>query len=431
MKHEVTPYEMAYMAKVNAAGFLLLAVHLPILCLVAWSDKVSITLTAVCMLVLLLGPAFVLLQDRSAELGSMVIAVAAMGVSAVTIYVCNGLIEAHFEVFVLIAMLTVYGRVAPLLLAGLTIALHHVIFWIWLPATIFNSTASLGIVALHAYFVALEVIPACWIARQFGRSIEAQGIVVEHFGKAAQQIAAAATEISLSSRSLAEGASQQASSIEQTSVSTEQIHLMATRNKESSKSTAIIVSSAASRSEVTNSSLSNMVAAMSGIHESSEKIARIIKVIDQISFQTKILSLNAAVEAARAGEAGMGFGVVAEEVRSLAGRCAQAAKDTSGLIEDCLSRSRSGKTMVEEFAKELRITMDDSSRIKMLVDEIDVGSQKQSRGLDQISKSIHDMEQITHSNAAAAEQTATAAEHLTDQAAMIQEIFDRLVALSG
>jgi hypothetical protein len=430
MKHEITPYEQAYTAKVNSGGFLLLAVHLPILCAIACSTHASLTLTAATMLLLLLGPALILMRDRSSELGGIVIAVAAMGASALTIFVCNGLTEAHFEIFVLIALLTMYGRVAPLLAAGLTIALHHVIFWVWLPASVFDYKASLGIVALHAFFVIVEVIPACWIARQFGKSIQAQGIVVEFLGGAAEQIASAAAEVSSSSQSLAQGASQQAKSIEETSASTAQIHAMANQNQENSNSTARIVADAAARFEGTNVSLSNMVAAMNGINESSEKISRIIKVIDQISFQTNILALNAAVEAARAGQAGLGFAVVADEVRNLAGRCAQAAEDTSGLIEDCMARSRSGRTMVEEFAMELRTITSDSSKMKVLVDEINVGSQDQSKGIDRISRSIHEMEQVTQNNAAAAEETAAAAEELTAQAGVIRGIVEQLAALS-
>ena len=431
MRHEITAYEQAYTARVNSMAFLVLLVHLPVLSAVAYATHANPMLTAGAMLLLVLGPALVLLNDRGSQLGATVIAIAAMGTSALAIYVCNGLIEAHFELFVLIALLTVYGRVAPLLAAGLTIALHHVVFWIWLPASIFNYKASLGIVVLHAFFVVFEVIPACWIARQFGKSIQAQGIVVERLGGAAEQIAASAAEVASSSQSLGQGASLQAASIEETSASTAQINAMANQNRQNSNSTALIVADAAFRFEGTKNSLSDMVAAMNGINESSEKISRIIKVIDQISFQTNILALNAAVEAARAGQAGMGFAVVADEVRSLAGRCAQAAKDTSGLIEDCLSRARSGKIMVEEFALEIRTITNDSSKMKSLVDDINVGSQEQSKGIDQISRSIHEMEQITQSNAAAAEQTAAAAEELTVQARVINGIVEQLALLSN
>jgi hypothetical protein len=426
---EWTPLETAYTRKVNTIGFLLLLLHLPIVCGVAFANGVSVPVSGIVMLLLLLGPAAILLGDRSSELGAIAIAVAAMGASAIVIYASNGLIEAHFELFVMIALLTVFGRVAPLLFAGATIALHHVIFWIWLPTAVFNYKASFGIVLLHAFFVVAEVIPACWIARQFGRSIHAQGIVAEHLGEAAERIAAAAAEVSAASQSLAQGASQQAASIEETSASTLEMSAMAKRNTEGARSTAIMASEAANGFAATDASLNNMVVAMAGINNSSEKISRIIKVIDQISFQTNILALNAAVEAARAGESGMGFAVVAEEVRNLAQQCAQAARDTSGLIEDCLAKSRTGNALVEEVATKIRSITAESSKMKLMVDEINRGSLEQTKGIDQVSRSIQQMENITHSNAAAAEETAASAGEMTAQAGVIKEIFDRFAAL--
>jgi len=428
---QATPYELAYTKKVNTFGFLFLLSHLPILCLIALNTGVSLVLVALVMVLLLAGPAVLMMRDPSAQLGAIAIAIAAMGTSALAIYVSNGMIEAHFELFVLIAMLTVYGRVAPLLVAGATIALHHVLFWLWLPTHIFNYKASFSIVLIHAFFVILEVIPACWIALQFGRSIKAQGVVVEHLGGAAEQITAAAAQISSSTQSLAQGASQQAASIEETSASTTEINSMANRNSENSLSAATIVSDAAIGFAGTNTSLAAMVTAMTEIQESSQKIARIIKDIDQISFQTRILALNAAVEAARAGEFGRGFAVVADEVGNLAERCAKAANDTTSLIEDCIAKARVGMDRVDQVADEIRTLTAGSAQMKMMVDEISLGSKEQSKGIEHISNSIHNMEQVTQSNAAFAEETAAAADELTSQANLLNDMVERLAAIGG
>lgn len=431
MNEESTQHELSYAERANTLGFLFLLAHLPLLCGVALFNHVSVPLTAGVMILLLAGPAVVLLHNRASQLGGIVLAVTAMGVAGLGIYACNGMIEAHFEIFVLIALLTVFGRVAPPLVAGITIALHHVIFWLWLPTGIFNYAASFSIVLLHAFFVVVEVLAACWIAWQLGRAVRAQGIVMQHLSGAAQQIETSAIQVSAVTHSLAKGASEQAASIEETSAATTQINAMSLRNQESSIAMAAMVSEAALRFSETSASLDGMVQAMADINGSSEQVARIVKIIEQIAFQTNILALNAAVEAARAGEAGMGFAVVADEVRSLAQRSSQAARDTASLIEDSISKSSSGASLVNRVAAEIRSITVNSSRMKVMVDEINLGSQEQSKGIDQVSRSIQQMEQVTQNNAASVEETAAALEELTTQAALISDIVDELARLSG
>jgi hypothetical protein len=431
MSPDLTTFERSYTQRVNTIGFWFLAAHLPVLCLIAVFNNGNPLLAAGVILLLLAGPAAVLLRDRASEAGAITLAIAAMGVSALAIHLCNGMIEAHFELFVLIAMLSVYGRIAPLVTAGATIALHHVIFWLWLPTSIFNYKASFSIVLVHAFFVIMEVVPACWIARQFGHSIKAQGIVMESLGSAAEQISSAATQVSGSSQALASGASEQAAAIEETSASIHEINTMAQRNTENSSATAIMVSASSKDFAEATDSLADMISAMSAINTSSEEISRIVKVIDQIAFQTNILALNAAVEAARAGQAGQGFAVVADEVRSLAQRSAEAAKDTANLIEASISRSRNGMEKVERVATSVRSTAANSTRIHRLVEEIHSGSTEQSRGIEQVAQAIQQIETVTQRNAAASEETASAAEELTAQSESIREIVRKLIELSG
>jgi methyl-accepting chemotaxis protein/methyl-accepting chemotaxis protein-1 (serine sensor receptor) len=171
-----------------------------------------------------------------------------------------------------------------------------------------------------------------------------------------------------------------------------------------------------------------MVVAMSEINASSEKISKIIRVIEEIAFQTNILALSAAVEAARAGEAGMGFAVVADEVRSLAQRCAQAAKDTASLIEDSIVKSSQGRLKVDQVAESISNITQQSVEIKTLIDEVSVGSQEQARGIEQIAKAITHMEQVTQSSPANAEQSA-AAQELNAQSATLLEVVGQLTAM--
>lgn len=252
-----------------------------------------------------------------------------------------------------------------------------------------------------------------------------RGSVFE-LASASEQIALAALEVSSASQSMAQGASEQAATIEETSSASAEINSMAQRTTASSRETAEIVTRTQGDFASTNVSLGEMVESMQGINQSSQKISKIIKVIDEIAFQTNILALNAAVEAARAGEAGMGFAVVADEVRNLAQRCAQAAKDTAELIDDSIGKSNDGKTKVDQVAVAIRSVTGESAKIKILIDEISLGSVEQSRGIDQISRAITQMEQVTQSGAASAEQTAAAAQQLSAQAATMKEVVERL-----
>jgi methyl-accepting chemotaxis protein len=249
---------------------------------------------------------------------------------------------------------------------------------------------------------------------------------VAHLAESSLQIAAAASLMAAGSQSLAEGASKQAATIEETSSAATEINSMARRATENSRTTAEMVNA----SEVTfadaNRSLGEMVAAMIGIVESSQQISTIIKVIDEIAFQTNLLALNAAIEAAHAGEAGVGFAVVADEVRNLAQRSAQAAKNTATLIEDSIVKAGGGRVKVDQVETSLRSITAEFIKIKELIDEIQQGSIEQSRGVEQISHAITQMEQMTQRTAASSREGAASSAELNAQAESLQNVVDGL-----
>ena len=267
-----------------------------------------------------------------------------------------------------------------------------------------------------------------WIVRATSRDLRR---AARERSNGAEQVAAAAGQVSAVTQSLAQGSSEQAASLEETSAASEQINAMALRNAESSQAAAGLVSQSQEKYDKTHHSLDQMVDAMNGIRSSSDNISKIIRVIDEIAFQTNILALNAAVEAAGAGVAGMGFAVVADEVRNLAQRCAQAAKDTTALIEESIAKSAGGKQKVDQVTDAIRSMTADSGKVKDLMDEMNMGSQEQTRGIAEVTKAITQMQQVTQQTAGCAEEGAAAAEELSAQSQALKDIVNTLTAMVG
>jgi methyl-accepting chemotaxis protein/methyl-accepting chemotaxis protein-1 (serine sensor receptor) len=178
-------------------------------------------------------------------------------------------------------------------------------------------------------------------------------------------------------------------------------------------------------------SMKRLSDAIARIKTSSDTTAKIVKTIDEIAFQTNLLALNAAVEAARAGEAGMGFAVVADEVRNLAQRSAQAARETSTLIEESIRNAAEGRGRVDQVVAAISAIHDESTRIKSLVDEVNQSSLEQARGIEQIGRAIVEMERVTQKTAAGAEQSASAAQELNAHSAALRQLVERLNAVAG
>jgi methyl-accepting chemotaxis protein len=254
---------------------------------------------------------------------------------------------------------------------------------------------------------------------------------VVQLDEGASQLAAGANQISASSQTLAAGTSEQAFSVGETSAASEQISAMTRRNAENAAKASGLMQDTTELVGDANRSLGQMQESMHAITESSTKVGDIIKIIDQIAFQTNILALNAAVEAARAGEAGMGFAVVADEVRNLAHRSAQAAKDTTALIEESMSRSREGGSKLELVSTSIRAITESSAQVKGLVEEVKSGSLEQTRGIQLISAQMTTIEKITQSAAASAEEGAATGEEMQAQASSLHGIVRQLRTMVG
>ena len=255
--------------------------------------------------------------------------------------------------------------------------------------------------------------------------------VAQELHQSAQQIDAAAGQVSAASGSLAQGASEQAASIEETSASTQEIAAITKQNLEASRDARRLVMEADEIEKNTKSAMEAMAASVNAIGDSSQQVARVIRVIDEIAFQTNILALNAAVEAARAGEAGMGFAVVADEVRNLAQRSAQAAKETASLIEESVSRASEGKQRLDAVAQTSASSAEIRTSVRQRSEEVASASEEQARGIEQIARTVEEMNRVAQQVAAQAEQGAAASSQMRNQAAVLQECAQHLDALVG
>ncbi|WP_415908709.1 methyl-accepting chemotaxis protein [Oleiharenicola sp. Vm1] len=255
--------------------------------------------------------------------------------------------------------------------------------------------------------------------------------VIRRLGEAADGNDHSSRALSQNSNVLAEGASSQAASLEQTSASLEEISSMAKRNAEGAARAKELATHARHSADQGTHEVSAMNDAMSAIKESSDGIAKIIKAIDEIAFQTNILALNAAVEAARAGEAGAGFAVVAEEVRALAQRSAVAARETAERIDDSVAKSRHGAEVCAKVAAGLQEITAKSREVDELVGEIARASVEQTQGIEQVNRAVGQMDKVIQNSAARAEEGAGIAQELIVQSSALKDSVAELSRLVG
>ncbi|MBD3170218.1 MAG: hypothetical protein GF307_12100 [candidate division Zixibacteria bacterium] len=261
------------------------------------------------------------------------------------------------------------------------------------------------------------------IARPIDRIIQVLSEGVERVGLASGQVASA-------SQSLSQGATDQASSLEETSSILEEMSGMTRNNADNAAQAKELAVKATNHAEDGNRAMDRLSNAISEINNSSNETAKIIKAIDEIAFQTNLLALNAAVEAARAGEAGKGFAVVAEEVRNLAMRSAEAAKNTSKLIEDSQKNASDGVNAVEEFSSIMSEIIGSIKKVNELIVEVSNSSNEQSQGINQVNAAVSEIDQVTQQNAASAEETSSASEELYTQVQQLNDIVNELTVIT-
>jgi methyl-accepting chemotaxis protein len=245
---------------------------------------------------------------------------------------------------------------------------------------------------------------------------------VDQLNSGSNEVASASTEIARAGQHLAEGTSAQAASVEQTSAALEQLTAMTSQNTENALQADLLMKEVSDLSSKSGQAMLEMGQSMAAISTSGQEIGKIIKGIDGIAFQTNLLALNAAVEAARAGEAGAGFAVVAVEVRNLARRAAEAARNTADLIEGTIGKIAQGNELASRVEQSFREVISKAKKVAELVGEISAASQEQSQGIGQINLAVGEVDRVTQTTAANAEEAAAAAQELSSQAEAIRGI---------
>ena len=292
-----------------------------------------------------------------------------------------------------------------------------------------NNKAITFMITIAASALVLGIILALVIIRGITAPLNR---TIEGLSSGADQVASASEQVAASSQSLAEGTSEQAAAIEETSSSLEEMSSMTKQNADNAAQAETIIQQAGKDMDQATTAMSELTDSMNDITAASQETQKIVKTIDEIAFQTNLLALNAAVEAARAGEAGAGFAIVADEVRNLALRAAEAAKNTAGLIEGTVSKIADGSGLVSKTAAAFDEVVAGSRKVSEFVAEISAASAEQAQGIDQVNRAASEMDKVTQQNAANAEESSSAAEELTAQAQEMKSFVEDLqILVSG
>jgi methyl-accepting chemotaxis protein len=377
-------------------------------------------------------PILFILRAPEALFTRISVAVAVMIFCGLNIHQSHGMDELHFGIFVLLALLVVYQDWRVVVAAAAVIAVHHLLFnylqsahygvWVFL-------TPDFAMVFVHAAYVVVETAAICYLAVMLSKntsenatsrdslqeSSDSMLSLIAQVKLGTEGMTVASVELANSSRAIADGAVNQASSLEHTSASLEQITATVKHGADMANSAKQLASSSQQAAEQAGLVVSRAITAMGEINAASARISEITSTINEIAFQTNLLAVNAAVEAARAGEEGRGFAVVAAEVRSLAMRTTEASREIKHLIRDSMTKLEAGTQLVDDSGQALVNIVKSVKEMGGMVDQIATASAEQSTGVEQVNTAMAQIDRVTQTNSAQTEKLAETSQALSQQ----------------
>ncbi len=425
-------YQDRHFARANLWFLVAYWLHLPAFAAIAalrgsgWWVAVGVTLG------ILAGPTVLYLLRRHGRLTSYAMGAAGIALSAVLIHLGGGMIEMHFHIFVLLPLLALFGNPWIVVVGAATAAVHHAVFFFVLPESLFNYQASLWIVGVHALFVVLATGPGIFLARLIHSYVISTGDALAGLGTAGAELTQSSTQLSSASTALASEANAQAAAVQEISgtlasiaTRSDQVSqaLGETRDRRLTQLQAVLAQIEAAGARLTG--------AISGIREASDSITKIAKGIEAIAFQTNLLALNAAVEAARAGEAGAGFAVVAGEVRALAGRAAEAARETTTLIANAAERGRTGEAVSAEVGRHLAEVLATFRELDSVIRRAANDVEEQNRGVTQITAAMQQLDANAQAGSARSDELSHTAHALREQSEQVNRSLAALARNTG
>jgi methyl-accepting chemotaxis protein len=436
-------------------GFL----HIPIFVLMTLFFKTELSVAIGLTTLVMAGPFLSYKFTKASNITIHLLAFSYMCLSAIMIHLGKGMIEMHFHIFATVATFVVFGYWKPVLTALLTVAVHHIGFFFLLPESLFNYEASFWIVLVHAAFAAFEAISAMFIAHRYGLFIQAQDEIMTNLSKTSDANTKLANDVNNIAKQTSESVSLQASNIQETAASLEEITQMINKTTENIQKTAENTDDTYQNVNSGKQSVQATMNAINEISQSNEKmistmdktssqigeIADVIKtiaekthVINDIVFQTKLLSFNASVEAARAGEHGKGFAVVAEEVGNLAKMSGDASEEINELIQGSLDQvdgilkfakksisemTEVGKKVLQQGEQKsaesmgiLENVVNNMNQNKNYIDQVNVAAKEQAQGINEITGAIRNLDQSNQTNNEMVNQLSHLSEDLDSQA---------------